>query len=660
MLARAMTERRRFRRLFSLVSPATLAVFSLACGSAPPAPPVTAVVVHAPPPAPPIDRTPVPAPTNLILFGRVKNASATVKVATDWARLPSLEASTLFEGFVETVMSSKDYGKLSAVVDTAQAIDFASSFEVKLPPKAYFAFSAAVTDIDAAKSALAPKFDLVSGDPGVSKLVPHMDTPSRATPEKSDEGGGPACELAPSAGASAFRLVCASSHDALSALGAYLTRTTPGQTIPGDVHVELHAGPVGGFATLGRLQGMSILTSALGLDPEHEPATSDLVTAVVGDFFEGVADLDAITLDATLDPAHAALSYRTTFKSATSLVAKLVTAHPERVDVPPEAFWRLPADVDLATFGSGVDGADLQHPRELVLAAIDEQLKKQKIAEGDRRAMAQTVTELIHGERGAFAHGMADGTSYWLMEQDALPATSEKMLRDLVATWNRPAVAKWLKADEHAGADVPLLKLGGALPGLPRDAVHVIITVPAESATAKKHAPGKGGKAAKESAHPPLVAATNVAAPKTPPDVYHLVVIPDGARSWFAISTSEAALRKALASFSAKNPDTLGAHATERGLDGFKDTRMSAGAYLTVRAFIEMGLSAMTGKQAAEAKHWEALLAHLPAKGVTPITVTSAPLPPTADDAGGVRELRLNMPAESIRDAVWFALQLDP
>jgi hypothetical protein len=52
-------------------------------------------------------------------------------------------------------------------------------------------------------------------------------------------------------------------------------------------------------------------------------------------------------------------------------------------------------------------------------------------------------------------------------------------------------------------------------------------------------------------------------------------------------------------------------------------------------------------------------MSRLPAKGITPIVTTAAPGEPSAQDPGGVREIHVSIPADSIRDAVWFGLQVD-
>ncbi len=637
--------------------PACAALAAAGCAAAPPPPPAPVPVAPAPPPPPP-DITAVPTPTNLVFFARIKDTAASMKVATDWARLPSLDAGALMEGFLDGALQGKGHAKLASVLDTGQPVDFAASFELKLPPKGLFAFAAAVTSLDATKAALAATYDERVGEGGVIRLEPRTDPAKGGAAASDDADDTSACELAPSAGAAPYRLVCGSSVAALAALGPYLARTTPRRTLPADLHVEMRAAPLAGFATLARLQGLGLISSLLGLDPGAQPATNELVTAAIGDLFDYVGDLDVMTLDAALEPAQAGLTFRTTFKSATSLLAQLSTAHPERADVPPDAFWRLPGDVDVASFGSGVDEADIRHPRDLVVAALNEQLEKQKVGDADRRALTGTVKELLRGTGGVVAHGEVDAASLWLMERDDPPALTTKLLKDLVALWSRPGFAKWAKTDGKAAAPPPTLKLGPPIAGLPAGSLHVVITTPPDAPVSPS---AKPGDAHAPRGPGPRGLASAVHAPPPAAEVYHLVVVPDGARSWLALSKSTPALRSTLAAVLAHSPrpDALGARAHDRGLDGFKETRMTSGGFVTVRAFVELARAAVAERHGVDARRWDAVLAHLPAKGVTPIVMTAAPGSPTADDPGGVRDLHVTIPADAIRDAVWFGLQAD-
>jgi len=633
---------------------------SVGCASTlPPAPP-PAPKVAAPAPPPPPDVTAVPVPHDLVVFARVSNATASLKVATDWARLPALDPSTVVQGFFEGILASKKHAVLATVVDPAQPLDLAATFGADLPPKALGAFSAALKSVDAAKSTLASTFDMSLSEGGIVRLT-LRDKHKGRSESSADADESPACEIAPAAGAAPFRLVCGSNQDALNALGPYLTRTTPRETLPADVHVEVRAAPVGGYATLGRLQGPKLLASILGLNASSEPATLDLLTATLGDLFDYIADLDAVTFDATLDPGHAGLAMRTSFKSTTSMIAQLSTAHPDRVDVPPSVFWRLPGDVDLASFGSGVDDSEIQRPRDLVVAAVTEQLLKTKLSEADRRAVVDVVRDSFRGWRGVVAHGMVDASPYWLVESDGTTpvATGEKLVRDLMAALNRPGVAKLLQAGSTATLP-PTMKSGPPLAGLPLGSLHVVVTVPDESgpkAATPKSAKGPRGVHEISAGHGALVSSET----HLQPLVYHLAIVSDGPRSWLAMSKSDVAVRTALASVTSPTTraDTLGAVAEARGLSGFKDSRMSSGGFLTVRLFLEIAREAMTGRRAAEGARLESVMSRLPAKGITPIVTTAAPGEPSAQDPGGVREIHVSIPADSIRDAVWFGLQVD-
>jgi len=654
-----MPLRARLLRGTPLLTPACVALLVAGCAGNVPPPVPPPVVVAPPAPPPPPDVSAVPVPANLLFFARVSTPAASIKVATDWAHLPAIDPAVLIEGALEGVTDRKDNAALASIVDAQQAIDVAASFEAKLPPKMFGAFSAAVKDLDAAKRALAATYELVPGEGGVWKLAPHAAAENMSTekPAKSghadpsDDGDGPpACELAPAAGAAPFRLICGSSAASLSALGPYLARTTPRDTLRADVHMEMHAGPIGGYATLGRIEGPKMLANLLGLNASAEPATLDLVTATLGDLFDYMGDLDAMTLDATLDPAHAGVDMRTTFRSSTSLIARLATAHAERVDVPPSTFWRLPGDVDFAAFGSGVDDADLAHPRDLVVAAVGEQLQKVKLVEGDRRALSDLVKQGLRGAGGVFAHGMVDDASYWLFEWDVAPAQSERLVRDAVAAVNRPGVSKWMKG-AAAPSPIPAWRMGAPLAGLPKGSLHVEVTIPPDMALSKVSKPKHG--------HAPPPAPPKGA--KVAPEVVHFAIVPDGARTWMAMSTSPAALRAKLAPLVAPTPpaDPLGPVAAARGLDGFKESRMTTGGFFTIRSILALAQESARTLPGAKAGRFAALIRSLPAKGTTPILMTAAPGAPTTADPGGVREAHVNIPADAIRDMVWLALQAD-
>ena len=86
---------------------------------------------------------------------------------------------------------------------------------------------------------------------------------------------------------------------------------------------------------------------------------------------------------------------------------------------------------------------------------------------------------------------------------------------------------------------------------------------------------------------------------------------------------------------------------------------MSSGSFVTVRSFIEIVRGFMTGKREAEGVKWDRLLAHLPSKGLTPMVLKATSRAATPEDPGGTSEVEMTVPADAIRDAIWFGFQLD-
>jgi hypothetical protein len=299
-------------------------------------------------------------------------------------------------------------------------------------------------------------------------------------------------------------------------------------------------------------------------------------------------------------------------------------------------------------FWSGVEEDEVRHPRQLVLAALDEQLESDKVAAGDRGALVDVVKESIRGTPGLLAHGKSAGVPYWVFEWDEAASTIQKLVRDVAAARSRPSLAQWATANSAQGG-LPTVRILGPVPWLPPGSLRATVSL--------SRAPPPDPMA------PPIAGAAKPRRPTTPvdPDAqpYQLVVLPDGPRTWVAFSTSEPGLRSALRPIMARAAasDALGAHATERGLDPLRNARMSAGGFVTLASFVELTREASDADGTDTGPRWVALLEHLPGKGKTPIRFTSAPLVPTPDAPGGVREVRVDVPVECIRDVILFSLQ---
>jgi hypothetical protein len=628
----------------SLISLLGVALLAGCASSLPPAPPPPVAPAPLPPPLPPPVVTAVPDPDGLVVFARVKNLAAANKVVWGWAGLPEVDISELVKGVIDGAMHGKEGASVAAMVDVTQPIDMAVSFEAKLPPKGLVAAALALKSLDAAKSALSLSYELVPGDDGVIRLIRRAAT-SDATTKTDDDSR--ACELAPSAGKAAYRLICGDSGDALKSLGPYLARTTPRIDIPADVHLEARARPLASYGTLARLEAPKLITGIWGLSATTEPATLDLVNAVIGDFFDYVTDLDVMAYDGFIDPAAAKLTMRTTFRSQTSLMAELAAGHPERADVPPPSFLRLPEDVDFASFSRGLDDAEMRRARDLATAAAREQLVKYKMPAADARALTDAFKATIRPAGGLVAHGLAGDTSYWIFERDETSDAWGKGLTGLMTALARPGVGKWFAQTLSSGAKLPTWVSAPPIGGLPRGSTHNVLTVyvPAEL-TSKS----LGAKATKAGAHD-VTKATAI----------HVVVVPDGGRAWVGLSTEVSVLKAKLGAIASPpgGGSSLGDRAVPMGLAGFKETRMTSGAFLTIRAILALVRQSLPDADAGEGAKWDAVMKGLPAKGSTPMTLVSTSLAPTADNPGGTHLSEVTVPADAIRDAVWFAMQAD-
>jgi hypothetical protein len=344
-------------------------------------------------------------------------------------------------------------------------------------------------------------------------------------------------------------------------------------------------------------------------------------------------------------------------------MARMQASRTEPVDVPPSTVLRLPIDVDLVSFAGGVDPADLQHARDLAIAAATEQLDKAKLATADTRALADLVHSMSLGVKGVVAHGIGPATekpdklggvqttaSYWLVERDEAAGPSQKLARALVALLGRPTLNKWWADHVTKTRRLPSARIIAPTAGLPSGSLDVEVTTYPEIPAVPPVAPSRGKPTAKLM---PAVAAK----PTTPepPRVYHAIIVPDGTRSWVAFSTSPSLARSRLTSVVTARPaaETL---AARPGLEGFKEMRMGSGGFFTVKGFLGFAQDAFAEDKHAPKLEWARLMKALPAAGATPILFTSSPGAPTTEDPGGHRDLRLTVPADAIRDAVRFGL----
>jgi hypothetical protein len=608
----------------------------------------------------------VPQPPELVFFGRIAKPSEVLKVVGGWTRLPMPGSEVVAE-----MLTGDRTGKL---IDLDQPVDLVVATDsTKHAFSQNWAVAAAVLSLEDAKTALSVHYKLVPGDNGaivISGL-------GGADSDGDDDGHPHACSLAPAVGPGPgpgpARLVCGSSDGALRALLPFLTRTSPRRTIASDVHLEMHSEPVRGFIGLGRTMMPGMLSSALGVHRQSDPAAADVIDGLTAEVADFGTDLDGLTIDAKLEDTSARLETKASFKTATSLTTRMLTAHADRVDLPPATFWHLPADSDLAFFNRGMDTKDLERPRDMLLKVLGHALEKEGLADSDRTAISDALSHLFTSSAPAvFAKGVdfaatqlaldsidaakddaakdtamraavADAVGWWLLGIDESPARVQGALKEMASVWNRPAVAKLMKADAK-GSKPPILKMvatSGALK-LPKDTTHLELTVFPEASSG----PGGPGTAPKKGAKP---------APPEKPFNLHVFAVPDAGHVWVAIGANEALMAsKVRASMAGAPPtDTL---ASRAGLEPLKDARVSSGGFVTLRSVFTGMPDAVPGAQGHRAKRVYAALQGFADQGSTPIFTTVTSAAPAADAAAGSVSSSIQLPKPAIEGIVRFIM----
>jgi hypothetical protein len=626
-----------------------------ACGSPPPAAAPTPAAVAAPsqPVAAPADLSQVDEPKDLLVVARMNKPSESLKAVFGWAGMDAPQS----EDVTELVAGER----IGALVDLEQPIDFAVTMTMHgASPKPLGAISAAVKSMDDAKQVLS-KYKLTPGSNGSFKI----EGLGKVAGDADDDGGGDdrSCALVPAFGAATTRIVCGDSDASLEALTPYLARTMPRTTFPSDVHVEVRLAPVQPFVEKQKKLLPIFLGPMLGMHKSGNSGIDDAVKAGFGDLADLALDANKISLDAMVADAQGTLTMTAGFRSSTSLLARLAVAHPERAAAPPAAFWKLPGDADFTFFNGGIDATDFASPRDHLVAMVGSGLQKDGLGDADRKPLVDAATHTLDlfsspivfgkgvdvaaaekalaavratkddGAKEEAERVAAEAVAGWTLlgvEQPAAKVVS--VAKEWPAAWSRAGVQKWLKTQVD-GAAPPSIANAPMPKTLPKEGAHLAITV-----HRPHHADPKNKKAK---------------APSTKPMVLHLLVVPDGTRTWLAFAADEALAE-------AKIKEVLGGQplAQKPGLASMHDARMNAGGFASVRGVIE-GITFGW----ALAPRWSALhhdvfdgLASGPDGGATPIPFTFAARAGQGDDKAGQFVTQVTIPKSAIADIVKVAL----
>jgi hypothetical protein len=638
----------------SRVSRAILASFvclgsTVGCGGEAPVTQVPAVASKPPPPPPPLDVSAVPAPGGLLVSGALARPSASLGRIKTWVPVPlpqSEQATELLLGEAA-----------GAIVDLDQPVHFAAALGSApkggggalgaLEGGVLFAVSAAVQNVDAAKSALSEHYKIVPGPNGTFFLSGQAAPKPPSDSDDEDEDGSQetkrACELAPAFGAAPYRLVCAYGNDkALNELGPWLTRGATRQAVTSDLHVDLRMDPVHGFL---EGDGKALIDLAVGFLAASLPLPSlrDLTSSLLHDAADFMLDTDGESFDVVLGDAGIHVGATLSLPRTSSTMARVITSGADRNGPPPADFWQLPADATIAGFTRGLDGSLLAHGRELVFKVIDDGLAQATVPAADRHAVTDALDKVVSFSPATFAAGIdADVASKVAAALTPPPETAAAApeppnpwssasqlfgwqvfdvhrpaeeftgaVKAFAAAWNRPALAAAYRA-KLKGAAFPSLRTVTMPKGKAwaKGAAQYVFEVAAPKATAPKGAKAKA----------PLK-----------PFALHALVVPDGDHVWVSIAGDEATAVAKLAAASGGG-DSLKGRAE---LAPLQSATVGTAGFFTIRSFFsEFALAgALFDGMLHDVTEPLREIEQLPQHGTTPWRITStasSPVPPSS------------------------------
>jgi hypothetical protein len=630
------------------------------------------------PPRPAADTSPVAPPPNLIVSGRLGKPNSSLAVVRAWSKLPMPQSDQLTELVVGE--------SAGALIDVDQPIDFALALNSAGPghsdwasrPSALFAVSAGVRSLESAEAVLADHFTLVPGDDGALRIQglrgSDHHAESRADRDDEDSGGRRTCELAPAYGASATRLVCAFGDErALAQLGPWLTRGATRVGSTSDLRIDVRVSAIHSIVAE-KWRAISALFGALAGSALGAQRLGDLALGAAQDVVSFVLDLDTLSVDVALSDSAARVEFTRNLSATTSVLARLATTNADRAGPPPAAFWQMPSDADLVVFGRGVDPALVGPGRDQVIHVVSDALAGDGVAPADGKAILDALRQFPVGAAAVYAAGIdADAVSKALALAASSPRTDES---ERIGLW---ASANDLLGWHVAEIDAPAVEISSAIKAL-------MAAEGRPGVVAAYHA-GSGGLAALhvrgapvpkghawpdgsehdvlELQSPPLRPGVRGKAPGgVGPMAFHVLVVPDGPRTWVGVGGDEALTAAKVAAALAGSGDTLQSRAD---LAPWKNARIGAGGFVTARGlFAETvgwvmlaGLFEDPSARVARlppqtvADTWGDLR-RLPAGGATPLTVTS-----TSSSAMAPASVvtSIEVPRAAVEDAIVWVLR---
>jgi hypothetical protein len=640
-------------------SPLLLSVFVLGCGASAPVKPPTAgpvAVVTVPEKGATAGSTPTAAPTEAAREGvpreladmpargevvatlRWRDPRATIATIASEVGLPSEVVDVAVRAFLKGAMRE-------TVKDLVDEEAFASVIELSAP------FDSVISvdlDADDAKEATVTSLGLTSMPRALAALKHKAtQTPSGYWAIGSGDSTLPvACGLFEAVGRAPVRLICGKRTDELEAVGPYLATTLARRELGGgDVHTEVRlrgvldrVGPK--FALQAKALPVLAAGEKIGI-PAFDDALMEAAAALGDEVGNLAADLDSVDVDLTFDrTAGVRVEGRLQFAGAHSwLVQRIVDLPPGGPRVP-EIFLQTPATASTAGYATGGDPAAFDGVFRVLRGLTEGKLEHVGFGTpADRKAIAALLR--VQGAKyvgSMTATGSFDGPLSLSSLQDAVgsfvgyqvtgvedsPASTVAWLNELVKVYNRPAVRKWFEDTLGDEAKyLPTVKLVPAPKVLGAGALDLELRV----SNFEDPMPLVAGLTGSKTAAP-----SKAGAPATTSLELHVLVVPDGKRTFIGFAADRDKLAKVLVGMKGKTAGP-GSIVSVPELAAVRTEPHRAVSYVTLKGMLG-GLTALRplaklapADVVGPIERLLVALEQLPRGGKTPMTVITDVVP---------------------------------
>ncbi|NRA32407.1 MAG: hypothetical protein HRU17_03605 [Polyangiaceae bacterium] len=567
----------------------------------------------------------VAAPTGLVSVGRIRSVDDFLKSAFQWVGAP-VSYDELLGG---------ELPEIAALLTPTAPLDLA----VMLDPGA----------ISAPRFFSAVSIGLTSGDGATEYFRKHGIGLARIA---SRVYGGQAtqkvyCVVAPSFGATAHRLVCGATEEAVLALYPYMTRGMPTERLSdSDISLRLQMSELrtryGRKLRAAKSYAIPVALSELRRnDPELDGATTDVVHALADELLALAEDLDEISFELAMDAAHTKCfgHAEIRFRSRLSFLAQGTAAAATRMTVAPDIFWRLPADAQSASYAGPGQPARIEGAAKLLSRLVEGLLGQVSVSKPTRRAVGASLREVLASPGPmAFASGtLSDGPSVPKSEgAAALDSAQGYQVWVLVADDGR--FSRGLGALHGLLGDRHLIKFladqwgdsHDAMPSISEHRLRGVNGLPRDvRAYDVQWTPGARGSGS-----------SGVGIHTT------VIVVPGGDVTWVGISADEKRMGLLLRDLLGKKPRAL---AELPELAHFRTTKLNSGGFFSVSSMVPSivrSLFESPGRSSAEIQTWtQAMMQSLPNRGRDKIFMAVA-----ASEAGPSVRATITIPKGAVQD----------